>query len=43
MAEDFSEVWSECRIGSSISAEFGGKGEHQENRLVPRIGVLRKL
>jgi hypothetical protein len=31
MTEDFIEVWDECRISYSMLAEFGGKGEGQEN------------
>jgi hypothetical protein len=27
------EVWGECRIRSSVLAEFGGKGEGSKNRL----------
>jgi hypothetical protein len=27
LVEDFIEFWDECRIRSSMLAEFGGKGE----------------
>jgi hypothetical protein len=40
LAEDFSEVWSECRIRSSILAEFGGKvnAKKIQNTLLPLPG-----
>jgi hypothetical protein len=31
LAEDFVEVWSECKVKSLIVVEFGGEGECQEN------------
>jgi len=36
LTEDFIEVGSECRIRSSMLAEFGGKGEPEENRFNPK-------